>query len=348
MPHVLDTRMKRTLTAVLCLVTLAAAEAQERVKRELRANHAPAEMIKAALDGALSESGKYIMLPNKGTVVVIDTADRIAAAQTALAQMEIPAPQVATSFAFRGGVAAGNQGARIVDATEFIFPIEWEPARIIVNGQTGGVVTVIPATPTKFAKRNVGTTLETRPTINADGSIALDVNYENTEFDGFINYGSGIFIPGQTGTVPVNANVPNPQFFSPFINSGSVQVPIFSTTRVSTSIILRPAVSDDLVTFDMVPQLTVHDTGEPGAEEITVNLVDFRTEARVRNNQTGKVNGFTGASADFNRHFLGIDPDMPGGTAIMIKPHISSGAIDPETHTSAVSTPESEEKLETQ
>ena len=48
----------------------------------------------------------------------------------------------------------------------------------------------------------VGVILETESTVNPDGSITVNLNQENTRFEGFINYGSGIFTSGIPGAIP--------------------------------------------------------------------------------------------------------------------------------------------------
>ncbi|MCB1232821.1 MAG: hypothetical protein KDN19_21430, partial [Verrucomicrobiae bacterium] len=59
-----------------------------------------------------------------------------------------------------------------------------------------------------------------------------------------------------------------------------------------------------------------------------VPLSKFRTSLDIKNGGVGKINGFDGASAEFNRHFLGAKEEDEGGTAILIRPTIRAGTGD--------------------
>ena len=95
-------------------------------------------------------------------------------------------------------------------------------------------------------------------------------------------------------------------------------MPIISTTRISTSIIVRPRVSRGVVSIDMMPQLTVN-VSEPGVDDIVVNLKEYQTTLDVKNNTVGRIRGFNGASEEFNKQFLGVDPKKKGDVAIVMK-----------------------------
>ena len=312
---------------LLSLVLLAplSAGAGELARQKLATGHVSIEVLRPALEKVLSEEGRFVILPGKGEILVIDHPANIQAAATTIATLEVPAPQVALDFAFKTNIAAGMAGPQPVDSFgDFPFPTRWQAPRII---QQGNIVTVIPAHPTGFRRRAVGDVLETTPTVNPNGSITLDINAEHTEFEGFINYGSGIFSSGTPGVVPVVNGVANPQFFSPFVTESKILVPIFSTTRVTTQILVRPEVIQNQVHLEMIPQLEI-EVDEPGAETTRVPLSRFRTSLDIRNGGVGKINGFTGASAEFNRHFLGAKDEDEGGTAILIRPTISAGEVE--------------------
>ena len=304
----------------------------QNIRKELPTNHAPADLLRPVLKKALSPQGRFVILPGKGKVMVIDTPDRVRAAELALAlaTLDTPAPDVQLDFAVNPGNAAPRK-ARSLNPPEswsdFPFPTAYLPPRIAGNGVGGFVVT--PAHPTNFKRRKVGSILETQATANPDGSVTLDINSSNTGFVGFINYGSAIFGSGGAGIVPLNSQVPNPRFFAPLINSGPILMPIFDTTRISTQIIVRPSVSNNIVTVDMIPQLKVNNSIETSIEkEQTVSLKQFRTSMQIQNGKVGSVNGFKGASPKFNRSFLGGKKGGEGLTAIKIRARVQPGKKD--------------------
>lgn len=297
---------------------------QEMQRQKLATGHIPIESLRPALEKVLSPEGRFVILPGQGQILVIDRAENIAAATKAIALIEAPPPQVALDFAFKTNVAPGMAGPRPVDSLgDFPFPTRYEPPRII-TGLNGGGMVVVPAHPTGFRRRNVGTTLETTGVMNPDGSVTLDINAEHTEFEGFINYGSAILASGVPGTVPVVNGVANPRFFAPILQQGRILVPIFETTRVSTQILVKPEAVQNQVTLDLIPQLEI-ESAEPGTEKTTVPLTQFRTSLTLQNGQTGKIAGFTGATAEFNRHFLGAKAGEEGGTAIQIRATLAAG-----------------------
>lgn len=312
---------RAAILAALLLIFSSVVMGQQTIKKEIDVSFAPIETVRPVLKSALSPGGKFVMLPNKGSVLVIDTPESIRKAEAALASSALPVPMVAMDFQFVTGLPPRNSSITV--AQEVPFPIEYAPPTIMVgpNGPFG----VVPATPTRFIRRNIGVTSETSSRLNPDGSITMDINTEHTEFDGFINYGSAILPGGAIGTVPVLNPVGDPVFFQPFLNSGDILLPVISTTRISTSIVIRPRVTSGVVQLDLMPRLTV-EVEEPGAEDQVVDLKQFHTTLGVQNGQTGRVYGFDGASEEFNRHFLGAkDPHTDQSSAIVVKAVIKPG-----------------------
>ncbi|MCB1088485.1 MAG: hypothetical protein KDM63_15715 [Verrucomicrobiae bacterium] len=304
---------------------VATARSQDLIRQKVATGHVPIEALRPALEKVLSPEGRFVILPGQGQILVIDRAENIAAAEKAIALIEAPAPQVALDFAIKTNVAAGMAGPQPVDSIgDFPFPTRYQPPRII--GGIGNGFVVVPAHPTGFKRRAVGDTLETTGIVNADGSISLDINAEQTEFEGFINYGSAILSSGVPGSIPVVNGVANPRFFQPILQQNQILVPIFETTRINTQILIKPEVVQNQVTLDLIPQLEI-ESAEPGAEKTAVPLTQFRTTLGIQNGQTGKINGFTGASAAFNRHFLGAKEEDEGGTAIQIRASLRPGEV---------------------
>ena len=306
----------------LGLLTPVWAVSETTIKKEIDVGFAPMDLVKPVLQEALSPVGKFVMLPGKGSIMVIDTPEGILSAESALAQADFPRVDVELSFKFVTGLP--SRSSSIVVAQEVPFPIEYQAPKIIVG--PNGVSTVIPATPTKFMKRNIGVTSETLTSINPNGSINLDINTEHTAFEGFINYGSAILPAGTVGTVPIQGPVSNPSFFGPFINSGDIRVPVISTTRISTSVVIKPTVRLGSVHLDMMPRFTIENP-DPGGQSprkpVEIDIRDYRTVMEVPNGEIGRVYGFSGASDEFNRYFLGAeDSDNPGRAAIVIRADI--------------------------
>ena len=311
--------------AAIALVA-APAFAQELSRKELPTGHAPADLLRETIQDNLSAYGKFVILGQKGKVLVIDYPDKIAEVEKAMLKLKAPAPEIAMDFAFRnainrpprGGGRSLNVLGPVNSTGDFPIPTRWDPPRIV--GIPGGGFAVLPAHPTGFVRRNVGVTLDTEATINSDGSISLNINHENVEFEGFINYGSAILVPGASGVVPVLGNAANPQFFQPWLIENPIKIPIFDTTRIQTQVIIRPQVSGARIRVDMIPQLKVSD--EEGGIDETVSLKKFLTTVDISNGSVGVARGFTGASSDFNRNFLGEDPTKPGSADIMIRARV--------------------------
>lgn len=310
--------MKRSCVFLLATVLFAGiASAQTTIKKEIDVGFAPIQTVKPVLEKALTPQGKFVMLSAKGSVMVIDTPDGILAAEEALGQADLPNPRVALDFEFVTGLPPRKR--EITVAQEVPFPIEYEAPKIIVN--PGGNYTVVPATPTKFTTRSIGVTSESSSRLNRDGSVTLDISTESTAFDGFVTYGSAILPAGGISSVPVIDQVGDPVFFAPYVNTGEVSLPIISTTRISTSVVIRPNVDLGVVKLDAMPRLTVEI--DKVAEDIhTFDLRNFITQIEIQNGEVGRVYGFPAADDDFNRRFFGAEDPDRGSTAIEVKAKI--------------------------
>ncbi|MDF1816615.1 MAG: hypothetical protein P1V20_30715 [Verrucomicrobiales bacterium] len=315
--------MKLRFSSVLLLVILCfigPGYSQTKIKKEIDVGFASIDSVRPILQQVLSPQGKFVMLPTKGAVLVIDDAAHIAAAEAALAGGALPNPNVALNFAFQTGLRPRT--TKISVGREVFFPTAYDPPQIpntFFGG--GGVFPITPAHPTGFVKRHIGVTSETTATVNPDGTVTMDINMENTEFEGFINYGSAILPGGQVGVVPVNGQVTNPTFFQPFVPN-NILLPIISTTRISTSIVIRPRVELGAVNLDMIPRFKVF-AGESSETDQEFDLKQFQTTVSMSNNGLGKVYGFANASEEFNRNFLGAKDLSKGSTAIVVKAQIT-------------------------
>lgn len=302
------------LTAIIAGIA-SPVSAEPTLKKEIDVRFAPLEVVKPVLDPVLSPQGKFLMLANKGAVLVIDTPGGILAAEQAIAVAQLPPADVALDFQFVTGLPARKTSITV--GQEVPFPTAFAPPTIIV-GPNGTVTGFVPASPTEFRTRNIGVTSESVSTVNPDGSITLDVNTESTAFEGFINYGSALLPSGGIGNVPVSERVGDPLFFAPFINTGGISLPIISTTRISTSIVIRPRLEVGVINLDMMPRLKVEIDGSEMEPQL-IDLKAYQTTLPVTNHQVGRVYGFTGADDTFNRHFFGAKDLTAGGTAIVVK-----------------------------
>ena len=295
--------------------------AQQTIRKEVDIGLASIDTVRLVIKDALSPQGKFVMLPGKNSILVIDTPEGILAVENAIAAAgaKIPKPDVALNFKFQTGLA--SRRTKIEMTRQMPLPTEYDAPTIIVG--PNGPVGVIPPTPTKFVQRDIGVVSDQITTVNPDGSLTVDVNLEHTEFEGFINYGSAILPAGGVGAVPVANGVGNPQFFGPLINSGGILMPVISTTRISTSVIIRPRVAANVVHLDMMPRLVVapnEDEARDGAEDLVVNLPQFQTTVAVENGEFGRSHGFPRASEEFNRRFFDAKPgDKDGAVAITVK-----------------------------
>jgi general secretion pathway protein D len=154
---------------------------------------------------------------------------------------------------------SGEQG--ILEAVRvFPYPISFDPPELVSQTNTGGGFgavlvnppTVIATTPTDFKRRNVGVRLVVKPQVTADNkTVDLSLFPEVTDFEGFINYGSPIFVGNPDGTQSLLS--PNP-----------INQPVFNTRRINTKVLIRDGstvvlgglIRDDIQTVnDKVPLL---------------------------------------------------------------------------------------------
>ena len=104
-------------------------------------------------------------------------------------------------------VKSGEQGT-LEAVREFPYPIAFDPPELVTAAQTGlggfNIVqppTVIATTPTDFKRRNVGVRLVIKPQVASDDqTVDLSLFPEVTQFDGFIDYGSQIFVGNPDGS----------------------------------------------------------------------------------------------------------------------------------------------------
>ena len=133
---------------------------------------------------------------------------------------------------------SGEQG--VIEAVRvFPYPIAFDPPQLVTQQQTTGANTtvtgvvassppaVIATTPTDFKKRNVGVRLVIKPQVTADNkTVDLSLFPEVTDFQGFINYGSPIFVGNADGSRSL-------------LSLNEINQPVFNTRRINTKVLIR-------------------------------------------------------------------------------------------------------------
>jgi general secretion pathway protein D len=153
---------------------------------------------------------------------------------------------------------SGEQG--VLEAVRvFPYPTAFDPPELETINNTGAgfiVVftppSVVATTPTDFKRRNIGVRLVIKPQISADNqTVDLALFPEVTQFDGFINYGSKIFVGNEDGTTSLLSN-------------NVINQPVFDTRRINTKVLIKDGstvvmgglIREDLQTInDKVPLL---------------------------------------------------------------------------------------------
>ena len=130
---------------------------------------------------------------------------------------------------------SGEQG--VMEAVRvFPYPISFDPPQLVTQTTTSALTTVsytpptiIATTPTDFKRRNVGVRLVVKPQVTADNkTVDLSLFPEVTDFEGFINYGSAIFVPSPEEGVP-----------TVLLSSNDINQPVFNTRRINTKVLIR-------------------------------------------------------------------------------------------------------------
>jgi general secretion pathway protein D len=142
----------------------------------------------------------------------------------------------------------------------FPYPVAFDPPELVTQTNTNQSITVvtptpptvIATTPTDFKRRNIGVRLVIKPQVTADNqAVDLSLFPEVTDFEGFIDYGSEIFIGNPDGTTSL-------------LSSNDINQPVFNTRRINTKVLIHDGstvvlgglIREDLQTInDKVPVL---------------------------------------------------------------------------------------------
>lgn len=130
-----------------------------------------------------------------------------------------------------------RQKAQVEVVREFIYPTEYDPPSLPdfkegkpIRLAPGQSIAVTPTTPTAFEMKPVGVRLELIPELESNNFIQLQLTPEITEFEGFNNYGS----PIKATSVDTDGKMQETT-----LTENRVQQPIFSTIKMSTSVLLE-------------------------------------------------------------------------------------------------------------
>lgn len=149
-------------------------------------------------------------------------------------------------------VARSGQKASVRVVREFPYPIEFDPPEIPqqvggtssvainANGNVSSAgqsnVPITPTTPTTFEVKELGTVLEIEPVISDDGrTVEVSVTPSNTEFEGFVDYGSDIRSSGSASSFDLNAFAYN-NTSTDFVVDNPILQPVFRKTGEATSV----------------------------------------------------------------------------------------------------------------
>jgi general secretion pathway protein D len=130
-------------------------------------------------------------------------------------------------------VKSGEQATLEADRI-FPYPIAFDPPELVSQSSSSSITTpvitppaVIATTPTDFKRKNVGVRLVVQPQVASDNkTVDLSLFPEVTEFDGFINYGSEIFVGNPDGTQSL-------------LSTNELNQPVFDTRRINTKVLVH-------------------------------------------------------------------------------------------------------------
>ena len=140
---------------------------------------------------------------------------------------------------------SGEQG--VLEAVRvFPYPISFDPPQLEQQAATStGTITTVPptviaTTPTDFKRRNVGVRLVVKPQVTADNkTVDLSLFPEVTDFEGFINYGSLIYI-ANPNTNPTGLLFPFVKTYpTSLLSNNEINQPVFNTRRINTKVLIR-------------------------------------------------------------------------------------------------------------
>ena len=121
---------------------------------------------------------------------------------------------------------------------EFPYPTQFNPPQIPQNitGGLGAKAPITPTTPTAFAVKEVGTSLDVEPVVSPDGRmVEISLTPSDTEFDGFIDYGTPITGTSSTSTIDLFGNTSNSNE-QIILQPNHIYQPVFHKTGITTAV----------------------------------------------------------------------------------------------------------------
>lgn len=145
-----------------------------------------------------------------------------------------------------------GEDATINVSRTFYYPTAFDPAESAAvqtvstgSGISVGPPIVIPTFPTEFESRDIGVKMKVRPQLGADNrTIDLALFPEVTDFEGFINYGSVIYVAGGDLNNGVTVNdqgiiTDTTQGNAYLLSNNEINQPVFNTRRIDTKVFVR-------------------------------------------------------------------------------------------------------------
>jgi len=163
--------------------------------------------------------------------------------------MEALSQKTSTDFLTAPSVVVNDgQQANVLVAREFLYPSEFDAATAASSSTIEApfitIYTVSPTYPTAFESRNVGVSMVVQPRITVDRQrVFLTLKPEITEFDGFINYGAQIFVPG-TGALLSENRVRQPVFSVKAVDNAQLEI------QDGYTMVLGGLIREDITTVD--------------------------------------------------------------------------------------------------
>lgn len=207
--------------------------------------------------------------------------------------------------------------AEIVVAQEFPYPEEYDRPEVevgrdsgssTVGGGGGPGVAITSGTPQNFVTRNVGVTLSVEPRVEQGNRIAMQLNPEITEFEGFVEYGGrNIAITGDRVLVAPSG------YFKP----------IFSVRKIDTAVTIWDGAT--LVMGGLMREEVVRVKDKvPVLGDIPLLGFLFRSEGESSNKRnllifvTGNLISYGGSPS--RQSFQGLERGTPFSNPVLMTP----------------------------
>lgn len=319
------------------------------VREVVKLGFADIATLKQMLPDITSKEGKCIFLEISREIRITDTPRNIAAVREVVKALSVPPKNVkieVTAISIgtnrtvggavrgtvvtpannrvRGGVITNNPQPfntpgvirqPTVNGRPVRGPVQTNSGRIIMP--SGGLEIGVGAVDQRGSSSSLN---QQFILVRSGGTGTLEVVREVPLVDFFTRYFAG---GNAVGPFVLRGPGNVAQLFAP---GGTFEVPEFRWEKAGAQLLVRPTVHGNLITVEVVPQISAIVTANPqkvrdrrinsfltGADQY-VQYTRLKTTVTVANGATVTIGGFTGATAEFNRHFFGFGRSS-GGTS---------------------------------